>query len=193
MINEQQQIRVDSEESFNARNLRFCEMEQQLKAEATARYTAESQLTSEKEMISKLQEQLKSYQNQSNKLNDIQTKLSETEERLQAEIQTRSKAEKEIEVERKSKNKIEQELKNYKEQLAEEKSRQVISSIEEPAETPIEKQTVSLNESSDNAERTRTCECCENDNIKENKLVKINSGQLLCTECYNALKSSAVS
>jgi len=32
------------------------------------------------------------------------------------------------------------------------------------------------------------CECCENSGIPKNQLVRIDSGQLICSECFKALR-----
>jgi transposase len=35
------------------------------------------------------------------------------------------------------------------------------------------------------------CECCGKGNLQFNELVRIDSGQLFCRECLNALRGSA--
>ena len=41
--------------------------------------------------------------------------------------------------------------------------------------------------------KTAACYCCGSEGIREDELVKIDSGHLFCTECINALQDSCVS
>jgi hypothetical protein len=45
-----------------------------------------------------------------------------------------------------------------------------------------------LNEILTRPTRTATCECCGTEDIPENELVRIDSGQLLCPDCLRQLK-----
>jgi len=188
-------LRLDAEQKLKVVGEQISELEQQLNAETETRQTAQSQLISEKKLISQLQEKLSSYQQQLSEVNDIQTILGKVEERLQAEIQARLTAEKEIEAERKSRNRLEQEVKSYSEQLADVKEKLIAKTARESiVDTAAGEQAeAQLTESGNPATPTGICECCGKDDIKEGELVKINSGQLLCRQCYLAFKNSGVS
>jgi hypothetical protein len=170
-----------------------------------------------------LQDRLNAYQQQQSRIEEQQReevgeiagKLVRTEEKLQAEAQARVDAEQRLRAEMQAKDQLDQELKRYVERLAEvqeiarseangrvELERKLAAEAKARAETsrraPVDiaelPRTEALQaESTDIRAKTGTCECCSRSDISENKLVRIDSGQLFCPQCLHALRSSGVS
>jgi len=70
-------------------------------------------------------------------------------------------------------------------------SDEAVARAEELARAESEKRALAeatLNEFLSSAKSTGTCDCCGKEEIPEDQLAKIDSGQLLCSDCLSALR-----
>ena len=56
-------------------------------------------------------------------------------------------------------------------------------------EQPVENAVIPIQEMKPASTILAMCECCEEDGIRRNTLVKIDSGQLICPTCLEAMRS----
>ena len=87
------------------------------------------------------------------------------------------------------------ELERYSKQLdeAKEKAEDQTTQKAKTAITATAQVDTPLSEPANTVVRMGTCECCGKDNIRETDLVRIDSGQLFCSDCLRVLKSISVS
>ena len=106
------------------------------------------------------------------------TKIKETIERAKKEFQEKEKAYSKALVAAEEKTNIEAEARSQAEAK--------LKAIEEQkARAEAE---AKLNEVLGDTEKTGTCECCDRNDVPESNLSKIDSGQLLCSDCLKMLR-----
>ncbi len=138
------------------------------------------------------------------KLNTISKEKGELEEKLNTQIEARNRLEVLIKQEQDARADSEKKLDAYRQRITEiEKQMQLDEAqknvkaessqkieVEIPGTASAETR---IAEPANTDVKTGTCECCGTSNIKERNLVRIDSGQLFCPVCYEALKGSSVS
>ena len=66
--------------------------------------------------------------------------------------------------------------------------RESISQLQEQLNSEVRQN--SIEEIAAEETGTDTCECCGKDDVKETELVRIDSGQLFCSQCLHTLRSA---
>ena len=84
--------------------------------------------------------------------------------------------------ERIAKVEAEKKARTYGEAIARAKERAKAEAQERTEAKPIEILDISM--------KTVTCECCGKRNVPENQSIKIDSGQLFCSDCLKALRQT---
>ena len=147
------------------------------RAEEKAKTQAEARLRAEVALKAQAEEMEEYYTTEI-------TKVKETIERAKKEFQEKERtyskalaaAEEKTRVETQARAQAEAKLRAIAEQKA---------SAEAQARAEAE---AKLNEVLGDTEKTGTCECCDRNDVPESDLSKIDSGQLLCTDCLRMLR-----
>jgi chromosome segregation ATPase len=169
-----EQAKTDAEQKISEYRDNFKQVKIRAESEAGATLEAEQKLKTISEKLAGLEQRLIEQIEARNRAEA----LSKNEQRARAE------AEQKIQVEKQARNRLEQELNRSLEQIYKAK---------EKAEAETTQAKPQLSEPANTVTRMGTCECCGKNNIEETDLVKIVSGQLLCSDCLMALKGSSVS
>jgi len=147
------------------------------RAEEKAKTQAEARLRAEVALKAQAEEMEEFYTTEI-------TKIKETIERAKKEFQEKEKAYSKALVAAEEKTNIEAEARSQAEAK--------LKAIEEQkarAETQARAEAeAKLNEVLGDTEKTGTCECCDRNDVPESNLSKIDSGQLLCSDCLKMLR-----